>query len=645
VDTTTVTSNSDDGLDDLLDGVALADPTDPDGHNQDRDTPDAVTDYSIIGREGGSASGEIDPTPIINIIRDPGKYAADGVWRNLKNGCPMSMGRPHPKGKGIAFRVDDGRLTLLCRCDEHEHPGAKQSIDLSGRTYWTYSVRCESNPSVRRNRFPPFRTGSHTDIARVLLSTVLAGAQYDSPTSIRTYDADVGDSGGLHRRGAKRPSPMAGKWIRWTEDNVKRIVQTLDGEYIQQGKDKNGKDKYRMLRMDAGAVNGIFEQVMVFVRHNRSRDSDGAAADGSPVSKFQHPHAPCIPVRGAILDLATNTFVGPDSTSSRDYFVCAEQTLQVDPWIGNPMAPRWGSYLHSVWGHCNDFIERVSFLQEWVGVALAGETVLGQVHLMLKGDAGTGKSQIIDVVSSLFPSSSLISVSPTQLGRFDCAGFSQARLNAVAEPDAAGIADAAKMKALQSGDLIQVERKNKDPWYIRSRAAWIVACNSSWKPSENDDSVYRRWTVLSFDRRVPIDRRVADIGRSIVADEMQGIIAWAVQGYQRYVANGRRYTQVPSSDAAIAGWRIDVEPLRQWVAECTMPVQSTQEATLAKVLLAHYLDWARSCGFKTLYNATSFGRELRKIGLTQALHRNGSTWGIALSSAMVADPAIAKLDI
>ena len=641
-----------DGLGDFWAGIDLT-PPDCFATPSGGPGPDTVTPYSLIGRDGGRANGEIDPTTVQAIVADPSRYGVPtGQWHSMRHGCPMAHGSMHPKGKGIAILVDGSRLVLTCRHDGHAHPGWARKTDAQGRDYWTIVVdtdppRAAGGP--RRNRFPPFTTGSHTDIAQVLLRTVLAGAEYDSPDTIRLYDSDVGDSGALHRRGARRPSPTAGKWIRLTTDNIKFHIQGLDNEWIEVGTAKDGTPKYRRLEANSGTVDGVYAQIMTIVRHRRSRQDGGTAHDGSLVSRFDVPGRPCIPVRGAVLDLETYTFVGPDASAASSYYACAEHTIPIDPWptVGDnlPTCSRWGSYLHSVWPQSvnDDFAERVAFLQEWIGVALAGETVRSQVHTMLMGDSGSGKSQIIDVVSALFPVGSRIAVGPTQLGRFDLAPFGRARINAVAEVHSGGVANAAAMKALQSGDLIQVERKYGQPYYIRSRCAWLLACNSAWRPSENDDSVYRRWTVLSFDRRVSADRRVTDIGRSIVDAEMQGIVAWAVLGYLRYVENGRRYTVVPSSADAIAAWRQDVEPLRQWIEECTVPADTLPAAT-ATTLLTHYLEWAKKSGYRTLYSAASFGRELRKLGLVKTHSNHGNTWGIALRpTALHDDPVVSTL--
>jgi putative DNA primase/helicase len=296
--------------------------------------------------------------------------------------------------------------------------------------------------------------------------------------------------------------------------------------------------------------------------------------------------------------------------------------------------------LWTAWGHQPDYHKRVEYLQEWVGVTLAGEATKHQVHTLLKGIGASGKSQVIDVVTALFPASTVISVEPVDIGRFDTAQFDGALLQVRADM-ATGTVDAGKMKSLQSGDAMQVEKKHKDGYVMRSRAGWLLSCNSSWRPSERDDSVYRRWTVLTFDRQVPEDRRVAGFAQTILTEELQGIIAWAVEGYQRFRANGHKYTKVPSSAAAISEWREDVEPMRQWVAECLGP-QGTGR-TKASTLYDNYVEWAKNSGCKNPFNKKNFGLELAKLGFQKKAASDANYYDVPLMIVAAGLPSLDSL--
>lgn len=603
--------------------------------------PTEVALYSLIGRPGGAANGELDPTPIKDILQNPARFDCAAQWRNLKHGCPFAEGSMHSKGKGIAFTAKNGVFFFTCYSSDHEHPGATHKTNSQGNSYWLYTVKEVAAGEKRKSKFPPFKTGSHREVAMVLLSTRLLGAVYDTPTSVRIYDNNFGDENTLHRKGAKRASPTAGKWFRISREGIEEVISELDGEWVECGTLKDGTTKYEQLKAYVSFVSGVFDAVMSRVTHLRQQEPGGVDCAQNTSSRFSTiANQPCIGLQGSILDLETGMIAS--SEQSWSYYVRAEHMLPTRWWgLGaRPPCPRWNLLLHTAWGHQPDYFKRMHYFQEWVGVTLAGQATKHQVHTLLKGVGASGKSQVIEVVTALFPASTVISVEPAAMGRFDTAQFDGALLQVRADM-ATGTVNAGIMKTLQSGDAMQVEKKHKDGYVIRARAGWLLSCNSSWRPSERDDSVYRRWTVLTFDRPVPEDQREAGLAQKIIAEELQGIIAWAVEGYQRFRANGHKYTKVPSSALAISEWREDVEPMRQWAAECLGP-QGTGK-TKASTLYDNYVEWAKNSGCKNAFNKKNFGLELTKLGYQKKAAADANYYDVPLAIVAAGLPSVDAL--
>jgi len=111
--------------------------------------------YSLIGRLGGRAMGELNPTSVEDIVADPDTYCVknpDG-WNNLKAGCPFSNNGYAPKGKGVFYKVSGDLFHFGCYGDSHHHPGAKEKVNKSGKTYWSYVVRVEDSNIVSHEKF------------------------------------------------------------------------------------------------------------------------------------------------------------------------------------------------------------------------------------------------------------------------------------------------------------------------------------------------------------------------------------------------------------------------------------------------------------------------------------------------------------
>lgn len=565
-----------------------------------------LTALSLIGRDGGDANGGLDPTPIEKIIRNPSFYGVEqpGQWRNMKCGCPFSKGNYQSKNSGVAFTVhEDGTFVLTCRDKSHKHPQARLKTDANSNDYWVYVLKPEHKRL--RSKFPPFDTGSHTEVARMLLKTILHDAEWDGVETLRTYETT-----GKH----------AGKWKLWGADVIKEAIRNLEGEWIHLGDNKDGSPKMKKVGVNDGMVTGVFKQIMSTLASGRSRKSQDGA--GKPLSVFHnHTGKTFIPLKGSIFDLQTDLPVLPHQSASKYYYSRAEDALPCGYWGSQPEAPNlFLSMLETAWGAEGDYFQRVSFLQEWVGVALAGEATKHETHVLLKGVAHAGKSQVIKVIEGLFPKSAVAHVEPQNLAsRFALANFRSARLNTVADVEPA-YAPSGKMKALQSGDSVEIEKKGKDAECITPRAAFLFGCNQSWRPSEKHSSVYRRWKVLTFNQPVAAEKKVAGLAEMILRDELQQIVAWAAEGYRRFKASGFKFTHFPSSDEAIHEWRRDVDPTLLWLEESVEI--SEQHSTPAKTHYSAYKDWAVDNGYKPVSSA-KFGLEIKEHGVSKKRTKKG----------------------
>lgn len=585
-----------------------------------------LTLYAVIGREGGRANGDLDPTPIAKIMADPQAYGIEspGAWVTCRSGCPFAGGHAHRQKATMSYTVDSsGVFRMICRDASHAHPAGRQKADANGAPYWVYAL----SPDIakQRSKFRPFQTGSHTEIANVLLGSVFYGAEYDTAHTFRMYEQPR-SSTAQKRYAGTGESPTVGKWVPYGEATIQKTIAELDGEWVQVGEDREGKPKFRRLVMNEGTVQGVFARIMGTLAARRAEiQKDGM---GNAISAFRTAPRPCIPLRGCIYDLVSGHLVLPHQAESRGYYARAEHTLPCEYWgVSAPPPRNWLALLERSWGHQADYADRVAFFQEWVGVALAGEATTHETHVLLKGDAMSGKSRIITVISGLFPAESVASVMPTDLHGFRLAPFATARLNAVAEVQSTGLANATTMKALQSGDPVQVEQKYKDPIVVKSQAAWLMGCNLSWRPSEGHDSVFRRWKVLTFDRPVAEADKNPRIAEEILESELQSIVAWAVEGYRRFRSNGSKFTHFASSAAAIEEWRRETDPFRVWLED---GIEIDAEAkTPAAVHYAAYRTWAEANGFSPM-SSTRFGTEVKNAKIATRHTKNGNAHGVRI---------------
>jgi putative DNA primase/helicase len=116
------------------------------------------------------------------------------------------------------------------------------------------------------------------------------------------------------------------------------------------------------------------------------------------------------------------------------------------------------------------------------------------------------------------------------------------------------------------------------------------------------------------------DLEEREIAQRIIAEDLPGIVAWALVGAERLLAQ-ERFTQPPSSQLALAAWRGEADAVAIWVTtSCT---QDPQRATWwkASALFERFIDWGRKNHF-TPCSSKTFGARLRELGV-ESKNSNG----------------------
>lgn len=81
-----------------------------------------------------------------------------------------------------------------------------------------------------------------------------------------------------------------------------------------------------------------------------------------------------------------------------------------------------------------------------------------------------------------------------------------------------------------------------------------------------DRGVVRRLMPIVFNRTIPAEERIPNIGQRIVAEELELVLAWAVWGAARLLARGH-LPDLPSSREALLEWAQGADPVLGWVED------------------------------------------------------------------------------
>jgi len=194
----------------------------------------------------------------------------------------------------------------------------------------------------------------------------------------------------------------------------------------------------------------------------------------------------------------------------------------------------------------------LSLLQEYVGYSLIQTRNLGKM-LFLTGPGGTGKSTFIEVMSLLhynaFP------VDPAQLDGHSLEGLEEATLIVAAESD--GRIQEQLLKKLVTGDPIKINPKGKKMIDLKNQAKIIFACNELPRITDSSSGYWRRQFVVPFNNIVTEDDKKLDIVNSIMYNEMDLLVTWAIEGLIRIVQNNWKFSESEEVSEFTEAYKVD----------------------------------------------------------------------------------------
>lgn len=241
--------------------------------------------------------------------------------------------------------------------------------------------------------------------------------------------------------------------------------------------------------------------------------------------------------------------------------------------------------------------------QEFAGASLLGMATTYAACLVLHGTGNDGKSTLLNVLRALFQESAVCSIPPQSWSRgFLLAGLAGKRLNVVNELPTHDMMDSDRFKSVVAGDRLTAERKFGDPFTLSPECGNLFACNELVGTRDQSKGFWRRFIVLPCMRQFEAHEVVHDLHRVIIAHELPGIAAWAIEGAARLQRQGG-YTQPESVRQAKNDWQRDSDQVRQWVEDTcdVLPKGSpvVQESPI-DALYACYRAWSAQTGHPAL---------------------------------------------
>lgn len=277
------------------------------------------------------------------------------------------------------------------------------------------------------------------------------------------------------------------------------------------------------------------------------------------------------------------------------------------PYDPQATAPAWEAFLRQIWP---DDPESIAALQEWFGYVLSGRTDQQKI-MLIKGPSRSGKGTIARVLKELVGRDNLAGPTlaglgtnfglSTLLGK-PLAVISDARLSG---QDSSQVVE--RLLTISGEDTIDIDRKYREPWTGRLPTRLMILTNELPHFGDSSGVIARRFVVLNM--------TVSWLGKEDttltdrLAEQMPGILNWALDGLARLERNGR-ITEPASSREAVSTMQDTASPTSAFVRECctTGPACSVP----VDALWAIWRDWAEDNGVRP-GTKQMFGRNLLSV--------------------------------
>lgn len=247
--------------------------------------------------------------------------------------------------------------------------------------------------------------------------------------------------------------------------------------------------------------------------------------------------------------------------------------------------------------------------------------------LILTGVGSNGKSVLLDVLKHMIGTQGFGSVRLSDLSaadkRFELVGKVA---NIPSEEQAATFKDSAIIKAMISGEAVQVKQLYAQPYSTKIEAKHIVACNSVPNSGDNSNGIFRRMLIVPFD--AVFDHKLGNIDtqlREKLIAESSGILNRIIEGYKRLMANNK-FSESVSVNAVNEEYRNDSDPMTVWMDEVVTKIEGPEGNALETRMIDaydHFKKWSeRRNIFVLSYNL--FSKSLR-LKLDKKSFRRKST--------------------
>lgn len=411
-----------------------------------------------------------------------------------------------------------------------------------------------------------------------------------------------------------RYSPTNEKWYRYetgawreTKTGGEKAVQAMlrglfklegplyDDTPIRRGQRETSEqdDFYDFIKSSRTAAKAAGAAKVI--RNDGTLDVPAAAFDAHPL---------LLNARNGVIDLASAELLEHDP----ELLLRRQIPIDFDP---DAKAAKWEAFLERVMPSpdMRDYLQRI------VGYSITGSTK-EQVVFFHVGPPASGKSVFIEVLGAMLgefagviPSSTLLN-KKTDQHPADIMSMDGRRLLSLDETPEGARLDEALIKRL-SGETKQTARGMGENWREFKLVGKVHLVTNHDPHISDDAAMHRRLHYIPWRNPIPVEERHQGLKDEIIAEELEGVLAWAVRGAAKWRQD--KLARPAEAEMARSEYLSNEDEFAVFIDD-ELVLGADNAFTPSVDVYRRYRQWCDVRGMKAM-SMVAFGRKLSRRGV------------------------------
>ena len=295
---------------------------------------------------------------------------------------------------------------------------------------------------------------------------------------------------------------------------------------------------------------------------------------------------------------------------SEEYLSTIQIPVEYDPSADNTEITEW---LESTLGDpaC------IQLATELFGYCLIPDTTMAKAF-MLVGSGANGKSTFLTVLENFIGKDNVSKIPLQELAdhRFKRAELYGKLVNVFADLDSRALESTTYFKTIITGDSIDAERKNQNPFSFRPFARLVFSANEIPRARDRSFAYYRRWCIIPFEQVFTgRDEKKGLAEKLCEPKNLSALLNCALDGLKK-IRERQGFTEPERVKNALSEYEKQNDPVKAFVDDCCKfdPNARTERTEL----YTHFCKYCEDAGFhittrNSFYQRIRMFREITEI--------------------------------